>query len=278
MTIAATNTAEGVQTVRAASTYTPTAGLGPVVLPETTWTPTGAGPIRFTLAAPGNASAAGATLPYGSVFLSLGTEGAPATLDCAPAAITIANAAIPWSDAGRNGSAGRYAIDANPARPVFAERGQQPAAAGGDADAHGDGDGEPAADGEPGSAAATPVPTATPTPTPVVKAPAGRIGSTRLTAHARRPDRAPAGLPAGLIDLPRHDRRDQRLEDQARQARQDRHADALGALHDRARQAAHRDAAAEQGRARRAQAQARDPPRGSRSRPARASPPRAGSR
>ena len=53
VTIAASNTTEGVRTVRAAATYTPTAGLGPVVLPETTWTPTGAGPIRFTLAGPG---------------------------------------------------------------------------------------------------------------------------------------------------------------------------------------------------------------------------------
>ena len=128
MTIAATNTAEGVQTVRAAATYTPTAGLGPVVLPETTWTPTGAGPIQFTLAAPGNAAAAGATLPYGSVFLSLGTEDAPATLDCAPAAIAIAKPAIPWSDAGRTGSAGPLRDRRQPVPPVFASavNSQQP--------------------------------------------------------------------------------------------------------------------------------------------------------
>ena len=209
VTIAATNTTEGVQTVRAASTYTPTAGLGPVVLPETTWTPTGAGPIRFSLAAPGSASAAGATLPYGSVFLSLGTEGAPATLDCAPAAIAIANAAIPWSDAGRNGSAGRYAIEANPSRPVFASRGQQPAAAGRDADAH--------RDGEPGARSRRRARPARRDARAHRDAHAagreGARGADRLDAAdrlTRRADRAPAGLPAGLLDLPRHDRRDER--------------------------------------------------------------------
>jgi len=182
VTIAATNTAEGVRTVRAASTYTPTAGLGPVVLPETTWTPTGAGPIQFTLAAPGNAAAAGPTLPYGSVFLSLGTENAPATLDCAPAAIAIANPAIPWSDAGRTGSAGRYAIDANPARPVFASavNSQQPPVETPTATPTATATASPQPTASPGPPAATPVPTAT--PTPVAKAPAGRIGSTRLSA------------------------------------------------------------------------------------------------
>ena len=169
MTIAGANTAEGVQTVRAAATYTPTAGLGPVVLPETTWTPTGAGPIRFTLAAPGASAAAGATLPYGSVFLSLGTEREAATLDCAAAAISIANAAIPWSDAGRSGSAGRYAIEANPATPVFASavNSEQPPVE--------------TPTPQPTASPAPPTPTATPTP-PAIKAPAGRVGSTRLTA------------------------------------------------------------------------------------------------
>ena len=220
--------------------------------PETTWTPTGAGPIRFSLAAPGSASAAGTTLPYGSVFLSLGTEGAPATLDCAPAAIAIANDAIPWSDAGRNGSAGRYAIEANPARPVFAcaVNSQQP----------------PVETPTP-TATASPDPQPTASPIPPAATPdaharrqgAGRadrlVAADRVT---RRADRAPAVLPAGLLDLPRHDRRQERGEDQARQALEDRHADAPGALHTRARQAADRDAEPEQGRARGVQAHAVD--------------------
>ena len=196
MTIAGANTAEGVQTVRAASTYTPTAGLGPgraarddLDADRRRTDPLHAGRAR-------RAAAAGATLPYGSVFLSLGTERAPATLDCAPAAIAIADAAIPWSDAGRTGSAGRYAIEPNPATPVFAS----------------------AVDSEPPPAEdPTPQPTASPAPPrrprrdadarPVAKAPAGRIVSTRLTASRGGRIELRLVLPAGLLDLPRHDRR-----------------------------------------------------------------------
>ena len=127
VTIAATNTAEGVQTVRAAATYTPTAGLGPVVLPETTWTPTGAGPLRFTLAAPG---APRQRAPRSRTAASSSRSGPGRARDARlrGGGDRVANAAIPWSDAGRNGSAGRYAIEANPARPVFASAvdGQQP--------------------------------------------------------------------------------------------------------------------------------------------------------
>ena len=244
VTIAGANTAEGVQTVRAAGTYTPTAGLGPIVLPETTWTPTGAGPLRFTLAAPGAASAAGATLPYGSVFLSLGTEGAPATLDCAAAAISVANAAIPWSDAGRTGSAGRYAIEPNPAPPVFASAV----------------DGTPPLEDptpQPTASPAPPTPTATPTP-PVAKAPAGRIVSTRLTASRAGRIELRLACPQGSstcrgtiavkttakIKLGKRSK----IVTLTRSAR---YTLAPG-------QAAHRDAEPEQGRARRVQAQAVD--------------------
>jgi len=63
VTIAASNTREGTQTV------------APGV--ATTWTPTGAGPIAFTLALPRSSA------PYGSVQLT----DAGGTLDCSPAAI-----------------------------------------------------------------------------------------------------------------------------------------------------------------------------------------------
>lgn len=169
VTIAAVNTTEGAQTVRATTTYTPTAGMGPVTLPATTWTPTGAGPIQFTLGAPASAAAAGTALPYGAVYLALGTEGAPATLDCAAAAITVADATIPWSDAGRSGSAGRYAFTANPAPPAFAIATNRQ---------------EPPVDTAPTGEQPAPVPSVVPTPTakPVVKVPAGRVGSSRLSS------------------------------------------------------------------------------------------------
>ena len=122
VTIAGANTAEGAQTVRASTTYV--AGPGPIalsiVLPATTWTPTGAGPIDFTLALPNASAAAGSYAPYGSAVFALGTERDAALLDCAPAAIRIADASIPWSDSGRAGSAGRYAFEPNLDRPVIA--------------------------------------------------------------------------------------------------------------------------------------------------------------
>ncbi len=59
VTIAASNTAEGTQTVRAATAYVPSAAFDAipltVALPSTSWTPTGAGPVRFTLGQAGPA-------------------------------------------------------------------------------------------------------------------------------------------------------------------------------------------------------------------------------
>ena len=64
VTIAATNTSEGTQSVKPGA--------------PTTWTPTGGGPIVFTLALPRSSA------PYGSVQLTV----ANGTLDCSPAAIS----------------------------------------------------------------------------------------------------------------------------------------------------------------------------------------------
>jgi hypothetical protein len=168
VTIAGAGTAEGAQTVRATSTYI--AGTGPasltIALPATSWTPTGASPIDFTLGLPNSSAQAGTYTPYGSAVFALGTEREPALLDCAPAAIRIAETAIPWSDAGRTGSAGRYAFEPNLGRPVFASavNGQKP---------------PPVQQPQP-----QPTPTTPPVGKPpvVVKAPAGRIASTRLTS------------------------------------------------------------------------------------------------
>ncbi len=155
VTIAATNTVEGTRTVRADATWSPHPAVTPVTptspweaeevviaLHDTTWTPTGAGPIRFALAQPGTSApveltgpvsgAPGgpvvgttyAATPYGSLLLRTGTERNAATLDCAPAAVAVANAGIAWSALGRlappAGSGGRYAIDANLDAPAFA--------------------------------------------------------------------------------------------------------------------------------------------------------------
>ena len=70
-------------------------------------------------------------------MLALGTERNAAVLDCAPAAIRVANAGIPWSNAGRTGSAGRYAIDPNLDTPVFASAVEVHEAAGRDPGANG---------------------------------------------------------------------------------------------------------------------------------------------
>lgn len=155
VTIAASNTVEGTQTVRAEATWSPQPATTPVTptspwqadevvlaLPDTTWTPTGAGPIRFALAQPGTSApveltgpvsgAPGGPVvsttytahPYGSLVLRTGTERNAATLDCAPAAVAVTDAGIAWSALGLlappAGSDGRYAIDANLGAPAFA--------------------------------------------------------------------------------------------------------------------------------------------------------------
>lgn len=155
VTIAASNTVEGTQTVRADAAWSPHPAATPVTptspwqaaevvlgLPDTSWTPTGAGPIRFALAQPGASApvqltgplvgapggpVVGTTYtanPYGSLVLRTGTERNAATLDCAPGAFAVADAGIAWSALGRlappAGSGGRYAIDANVGAPAFA--------------------------------------------------------------------------------------------------------------------------------------------------------------
>ncbi|MGD9695777.1 MAG: hypothetical protein AB7V42_08970 [Thermoleophilia bacterium] len=152
VTIAASNTAEGARTVRVEGSYRPTGPNGApapwspadvvLALPDTTWTPTGAGPVSFTIGPPGSmgpievtGSATGepgdpvvattyAASPYGGLVLRLGTERNGVTLDCIGGATRIANAAVPWSNLGRGappgGSAGRYAIVAHPDPAPFA--------------------------------------------------------------------------------------------------------------------------------------------------------------
>ena len=147
VTIAAANTTEGTQTV------------GPGV--ATMWTPTGNGPLRFTLAPPRSSA------PYGSVQLTT----AGGTLDCSPAAIRVPQP-------------GQYAFDPNPDTPVFASavRREEPAP-----------EVTPVATPAP---IAAPAPAATPAPRPVLKAPAGTIASTKLTSRGGRIElrlRCPAG-------------------------------------------------------------------------------------
>lgn len=116
-------------------------------LPDSTWTPTGNGDVRFSIAAPGqiptltlvgfgHSGDAGAIFPmspYGSVFIRAETGRYGASIDCLEGSIRIANPAIGFSNLGRNspdvliptpvpagspptgrtvpsGSAGRYAI------------------------------------------------------------------------------------------------------------------------------------------------------------------------
>ena len=95
VTIAGANTTEGTRTVTATAAYDPATGLGPLVLPATTWTATGAGDVRFTLAAPGSAP------PFGSAQFALTDD---AKLDCSPAAIRVIDAAVPFGGAGRSRS------------------------------------------------------------------------------------------------------------------------------------------------------------------------------
>jgi hypothetical protein len=159
VTIAGANTAEGTQTVTASTAYDPASGLGQVVLPETVWTPTGAGDLRFTLATPPAAP------PFGSARFTLTDE---VELDCAPAAIRVIDPSMPFA------GAGRYAFDPNLDRPAFASaiNGRQP----------------PAPTPTPNATASpTPVPTSggtiVPSPRPIANAPAGRIASTKLTSR-----------------------------------------------------------------------------------------------
>jgi hypothetical protein len=154
VTIAGANTAEATQTVTATAAYDPATGLGPIVLPETAWTPTGAGDLRFTLETPGSEP------PFGSARFALSDD---AKLDCVPAAIRVIDPSVPFA------GAGRYAFDPNLGRPVFASavNSEQPA---------------PTASVTP-PPVATSVPTIVPSPRLTVKAPAGRIASTRLTSR-----------------------------------------------------------------------------------------------
>jgi hypothetical protein len=146
VTIAASNTAEGTQTVAATATYTlhPSAATGAwapaevlVELPATTWTPTGAGPIDFSSAQPGTMPALSVvgpatggpggpvdettfqTSPYGGFVLRGDTEANPISLDCVPGAITVADSAIAWSNLGRLAPIGRYAFDVPAKLPAF---------------------------------------------------------------------------------------------------------------------------------------------------------------
>lgn len=143
--IAGSNTAQGVQTVHVQGTYAlhPAGGgnwnayEATIALPPTTWTASAAGPVRFSLAAPGSMSSisvtgsaandplAGGTAPYsvapyGSAVLRAGTEVNPATLDCLPGYVRITNALVPFSNLGRTGSTGRYTVTAHPSPPAFA--------------------------------------------------------------------------------------------------------------------------------------------------------------
>ena len=181
MTIAATNTAEGVQTVRAASTYTPTAGLGPVVLPETTWTPTGAGPIRFTLAAPGSAVGGGRHAALRQRLPLARHRGRSRDARLRAGGDRDRQRRDPVVRRGPQRLRGPLRDRGQPGPPGVRERGQQPAAAGrGRRRPPRRRRASPQPTASPGPPAATPVPTAT--PTPVAKAPAGRIVSSRLTA------------------------------------------------------------------------------------------------
>jgi hypothetical protein len=132
VTIAAANTAEGVQTVRVKGYWqinirdstpgTPsnpalytdndvTATIDPVVLdlPRTTWTPAGAGAVSFSVAAPGSMGIIQVESkgydrpgynkplnirPYGSVYVRAQTEAYGASNDCIPGAISVVNSTV----------------------------------------------------------------------------------------------------------------------------------------------------------------------------------------
>ncbi|MDA0169218.1 hypothetical protein OJ998_08990 [Solirubrobacter taibaiensis] len=132
VTIAASNTVEGTQTIPVKGQWsiditdaTPgapgnpanyandavTATIAPVVLPlkGTRWTPTGAGPVEFTVAQPGKLGIVQIESegydrvgynqplnirPFGSVFVRAGTEAYGASNDCIPGAVSLVNSQI----------------------------------------------------------------------------------------------------------------------------------------------------------------------------------------
>lgn len=132
VTIEASNTVEKVQTVRAKGYWTinvedttpgsltepdlyddggHTVTVPPISLdlPRSNWTPTGAGPVEFRVAAPGQSGTAVieskgyerpgynrplVVKPFGSVFVRADTEAYGATNDCIPGSIGIANSSI----------------------------------------------------------------------------------------------------------------------------------------------------------------------------------------
>lgn len=109
-----------------------------VALPETSWTPTGAEEVAFSLAAPGTAGAmpvvdrgvlpggrddAFTIHPYGSMLLRQGTDREGLDLDCLNGTIAVTGTTA-YSTRGnlpaaQGGSAGRYAVAARDADPFF---------------------------------------------------------------------------------------------------------------------------------------------------------------
>lgn len=152
VTLAGANTTQGTQTLRVTTTYALheiSAGVWEAAaitidLPNTTWSPTGGGELRFSAGQPGSMPAqafvgpptggpGGAIVtstynasPYGSVVLRPGTEANPMTLDCSQAWFVIHDAAIAYSSLGRlappNGSGGRYEIKSYPFLPALTEQ------------------------------------------------------------------------------------------------------------------------------------------------------------
>ena len=136
--VAASNTTEGVQTlpvkgywsvnVKDATPGTPetpanytndavTVTVADIVLdlPRTNWTPTGAGPVEFSLAGPGALGVIGVESkgydrvgynaplnirPFGSVYLRAQTESYGASNDCIPGGISVVNSGIAAGQAG----------------------------------------------------------------------------------------------------------------------------------------------------------------------------------
>lgn len=136
--IAATNTIEGAQTVGAETTYTftitdPTPAdrnsgdesstdvVKVVNLPNTDWTPTGAGALEFSEAPAGTASTIGVVgkgyrdtgylvNPHGSIFIRAETTNYGANLDCVAGTVAVTDTTVGYSNLGRGESAGRYTI------------------------------------------------------------------------------------------------------------------------------------------------------------------------
>jgi hypothetical protein len=147
VTIAASNTVEGVQTlpvkgywtvnIKDATPGTPgnpalyandavEATVPPVTLnlPSSRWTPTGAGPVEFTVAQPGKLGIIQIESkgydrpgyntplnirPFGSVFVRAQTESYGASNDCIPGTVSLANPQVPTG-----GQAGLFFLDADP--------------------------------------------------------------------------------------------------------------------------------------------------------------------